>query len=55
MFPLCEKLLNSYVFVNVVGGLKINEPAADLAVALAVISAYKEIEFTYNFEKYFWD
>lgn len=29
------------VYVNVAGGLKISEPAADLAIALAVISSYK--------------
>lgn len=32
------KLATSDVFVNVVGGLKLNEPAADLAVAAALIS-----------------
>lgn len=30
------------IHVNVVGGVKANEPAADLAVALAIASAYKE-------------
>ncbi|MEX0932211.1 MAG: DNA repair protein RadA [Candidatus Saccharimonadales bacterium] len=29
------------VFINIVGGMKANEPAADLAVALAIASAYK--------------
>lgn len=29
------------VFVNVVGGLKITEPASDLAVVIAVLSSYK--------------
>jgi DNA repair protein RadA/Sms len=29
------------VFVNVSGGLKIEEPAADLAVALAILSSFK--------------
>ena len=29
------------VYVSVVGGLKIEEPAADLAVALAILSSYK--------------
>ncbi len=33
-------LANSDVYINVAGGLKINEPAADLAVISAVISAY---------------
>jgi DNA repair protein RadA/Sms len=30
------------VFINVVGGIKIEDPAADLAVALAVVSAFRE-------------
>ena len=30
------------VYVNVVGGAKVNEPAADLAVALAVLSSYQD-------------
>ncbi len=37
--------LNLYdkdIYLNVVGGLKINEPGADLAVALSLISAYKD-------------
>ena len=29
------------VYVNVVGGIKITEPASDLAVAMAIISSYK--------------
>jgi len=35
------RLSNQDVFVNVVGGLKINEPAADLAVATAIASSFK--------------
>jgi DNA repair protein RadA/Sms len=31
------------VYLNIAGGLKINEPAADLAVALSLISASKDI------------
>ncbi|MFN8534468.1 MAG: DNA repair protein RadA [Dehalococcoidia bacterium] len=31
------------IFVNVVGGLKIGEPAADLGVALAVASSYRDL------------
>ncbi len=31
------------VYVNVVGGIKIKEPAADLAVALALASAFKHV------------
>ncbi|MFH1398328.1 MAG: DNA repair protein RadA [Candidatus Omnitrophota bacterium] len=30
------------IFVNVVGGIKIEDPAADLAVALAIASAFRE-------------
>jgi len=30
------------IYVNVVGGLRIDEPAADLAMALAVLSSYKD-------------
>jgi DNA repair protein RadA/Sms len=36
---------NKDVFVNVVGGVRIDEPGADLAVALAVASAAKGIAF----------
>jgi len=35
-------LASSDVYVNVVGGLKVREPAADLAVAAAIISAYAD-------------
>lgn len=40
------RLNNNDVFVNVVGGLRLDEPSADLAVAAAIIStdARKEIE-----------
>jgi DNA repair protein RadA/Sms len=31
------------VFVNVVGGMRINEPAADLAVAVAIASSFRDI------------
>jgi DNA repair protein RadA/Sms len=34
-------LYNQDIFVNVVGGLRINEPAVDLAVALAIASSFK--------------
>jgi DNA repair protein RadA/Sms len=34
------------VFVNVVGGIRVDEPGADLAVALAVASATKRIPLT---------
>ena len=36
------------VYVNIVGGVKVNEPAADLAVALAIASAYKSIPVVEN-------
>ena len=35
-------LLDKEVYLNIVGGLKINEPGADLPVALALISAAKD-------------
>ncbi len=35
-------LSNQDIYINVVGGLKIEEPAADLAVAMAIISSIKE-------------
>jgi DNA repair protein RadA/Sms len=34
---------NQDVYCNVVGGLKIGEPAADLAVALSVVSAFSDV------------
>jgi DNA repair protein RadA/Sms len=36
-------LSNQDIYINVVGGIKIEEPAADLAVALAIISSVKDI------------
>ncbi|MBL8030497.1 MAG: DNA repair protein RadA [Candidatus Doudnabacteria bacterium] len=35
-------LSNQDIYINVVGGLKIEEPAADLAVAVAIISSIKD-------------
>src|SRR5207249_7584286 len=35
-------LSNQDIYVNVVGGLKITEPAIDLAVAVAIASSYKD-------------
>ncbi len=35
-------LSNQDVFVNVVGGLKVNEPAADLSLAAAIASSYRD-------------
>jgi DNA repair protein RadA/Sms len=37
------KLSEQDVFVNVVGGIQIDEPAADLAVAAAIASSWKDI------------
>src|SRR5215212_9014826 len=37
------KLAEQDVFVNVVGGLQIDEPAADLAVAVAIASSWKDV------------
>ncbi len=34
-------LFNQDVYVNIVGGLRIMEPAADLAVALAIVSSFR--------------
>ncbi|MEM7128287.1 MAG: DNA repair protein RadA [Chloroflexota bacterium] len=36
-----HKLAEQDIFVNVVGGMKINEPAADLAIAAAISSSYR--------------
>ena len=36
-------LSNQDIFVNVVGGIKIDEPAADLAVALSLVSSVKDL------------
>jgi DNA repair protein RadA/Sms len=35
------RLFDQDIFVNVVGGLRINEPAADLALALAIASSFQ--------------
>jgi DNA repair protein RadA/Sms len=37
-------LSNQDIYVNIVGGLKINEPAVDLAVAVAVASSFREVQ-----------
>jgi DNA repair protein RadA/Sms len=38
------KLANKDIFVNVAGGVKIAEPASDLAVIIAVASSLKDIK-----------
>lgn len=35
------RLFDQDIFLNIVGGVKVSEPAIDLAVALAIISSYK--------------
>ena len=37
------RLSDQDVFVNVIGGLRINEPAADLSVALAIASSFRNV------------
>ncbi len=37
------RLFDQDVFVNVIGGLRINEPASDLAVALAIASSFQNV------------
>ena len=31
------------VYVNVIGGIRVDEPAVDLAVAMAIVSSYKNV------------
>jgi DNA repair protein RadA/Sms len=35
------RLFDQDIFVNVVGGLRVSEPAADLAIAVAIASSFK--------------
>ena len=37
------RLSDQDIFVNVVGGMKVSEPAADLALAAAIASGYKSV------------
>lgn len=39
---------NSDTYVNIVGGMKLDEPAADLAVAMALVSGFKDIAIDEN-------
>ena len=41
-------LLNQDVYINVIGGIKVQDPAVDLAVALAIISSYKKKALPHN-------
>jgi len=38
------KLGNQDIMVNVTGGLRVGEPAADLGMALAIASSYRDME-----------
>ena len=38
--PLCPVGYDAYV--NIAGGMKMNEPALDLAIVMALISSYKD-------------
>lgn len=42
------QLADSDIYVNIVGGIKANEPAADLAIAMAIGSAAKGLELRDN-------
>jgi DNA repair protein RadA/Sms len=37
------KLVDQDVFVNVVGGIRVDEPAADLAIAAAIASSWRDL------------
>jgi DNA repair protein RadA/Sms len=37
------KLAEQDIFANVVGGLQVDEPAADLAIAIAITSSWRDI------------
>src|SRR5699024_5699668 len=42
------QIQNQDVFVNIVGGLKTNEPSMDLGIALAVASSFRNIPVDVN-------
>ncbi len=42
------KLADNDIFINIVGGIKLNEPAADLAVCMAIASAAKGMQLKKN-------
>jgi DNA repair protein RadA/Sms len=41
-------LSSSDIYVNVVGGLSVSEPAADLAIILSIASAFKDVQVPAN-------
>ena len=42
------RLHDQDVFVNVVGGLRVNEPAADLSVAVAIASSFRDVPVAHD-------
>lgn len=42
------RLQNQDVFVNVVGGLQLREPAVDLGIVIAIVSSFREIAISCN-------
>jgi len=53
LIAVLEKIVGLYlqtqdVFVNVVGGVKLDEPAVDLSLALAIASSFKNIPLDYK-------
>jgi DNA repair protein RadA/Sms len=38
------KLFNQDIIVNVTGGLRVNEPAVDLGIAIAIASSYRDVK-----------
>ena len=36
------KLMNCDAYINIAGGMRMNEPAIDLAIAMAIVSSYKD-------------
>jgi DNA repair protein RadA/Sms len=38
------KLGNQDILVNVIGGLRVEEPSADLGISLAIASSYRDVE-----------
>ena len=38
---ICYRLANYDAYVNIAGGIKINEPAVDLGIVMAIVSSYK--------------
>jgi DNA repair protein RadA/Sms len=45
---LHTRLSQSDVFINVAGGLKVEEPAADLAIAMAILSSHADVPLDSN-------